>query len=87
MFKTRLKYLDGTLIYYGHTADDIITFEIPFIDTNYSFSCNVTISKGMSAASTPVNLIANSLLVNKAELQKENGNKPSFTYIFIGRWK
>ena len=41
-FKTRLKYFDGTLIYYGHSAfenyhNKIIKFEIPFKDNNYSF--------------------------------------------------
>ena len=90
MFKTRLKYFDGTLIYYGHSTfenyhNKIIKFEIPFKDTNYSFFCNVTLSKGAGGTTIPVNLIASDLKTNEAELVSIGS--PSFVYMFIGRWK
>ena len=82
-YRRKLKYIDGTLIYYGtliFSETNTIEFETPFIDKIISISTIVSANEG------------NNITVSCSKLEKNSvafvsNNKPTFYYTIIGRWK
>lgn len=86
-YKTRLKYNNGVLIYYGQDSfarsNGYIDFDVPFIDMTYYVAGVITVSMGYAAGFLNYDIVAS----NTSRVKFETNITPSFTFYIIGKWK